>query len=142
MRPIAWLICAYFALAMPALAQDKATIEKLNQAFATALAKGDYAAAAAIYTEDAYLLPPGAEMKRGRAAIQEFWSKAGEGIGDIRLAVMDLTPLGGAAAREIGTFSFKTKEAQPSEVTGKYVAIWQKVGNDWKLATDIWNMNK
>jgi hypothetical protein len=27
-------------------------------------------------------------------------------------------------------------------VTGKYVVVWEKVGNDWKLATDIWNDGK
>ena len=43
------------------------------------------------------------------------------------------------AAREIGTFMLKTKGAQPQEIAGKYVVIWQKVGSDWKLATDIWN---
>jgi hypothetical protein len=24
-------------------------------------------------------------------------------------------------------------------VTGKYVVVWEKVGNDWKLSSDIWN---
>jgi hypothetical protein len=27
-------------------------------------------------------------------------------------------------------------------VTGKYVVVWEKVGNDWKLTTDIWNDGK
>jgi hypothetical protein len=27
-------------------------------------------------------------------------------------------------------------------VTGKYVVVWEKVGNDWKLAADIWNDGK
>jgi ketosteroid isomerase-like protein len=39
-------------------------------------------------------------------------------------------------------FSLKTKGATPKEVTGKYVVVWEKVGSDWKLATDIWNTNK
>jgi ketosteroid isomerase-like protein len=47
--------------------------------------------------------------------------------------------LGPAAAREIGTFSLKTKESPPKDVTGKYVVVWQRVGKDWKLAADIWN---
>jgi len=36
----------------------------------------------------------------------------------------------------------KTKGATPKEVAGKYVVIWQKLGKDWKLATDIWNEGK
>src|SRR5712692_6631465 len=38
-----------------------------------------------------------------------------------------------SAAREIGTFSLKTKGPTPQEVTGKYVVVWEKVGSDWKL---------
>jgi ketosteroid isomerase-like protein len=46
-----------------------------------------------------------------------------------------------SAAREIGTFSLKTKGPK-QEVTGKYVVVWEKVGTDWQLATDIWNDGK
>jgi ketosteroid isomerase-like protein len=28
------------------------------------------------------------------------------------------------------------------EVTGKYLVVWEKIGNDWKLAADIWNDGK
>jgi ketosteroid isomerase-like protein len=30
---------------------------------------------ATLYTEDAYLLPPQADLMRGRAAIQQFWQR-------------------------------------------------------------------
>jgi hypothetical protein len=51
-------------------------------------------------------------------------------------------PLGPSAAREIGTFSLKTKGPTPQEVTGKYLVVWEKIGSDWKLAADIWNDGK
>jgi ketosteroid isomerase-like protein len=62
--------------------------------------------------------------------------------GDPKLTTLDVTPLGSGAAREIGTFSLKTKGPSSQEVTGKYVVVWEKVGNDWQLATDIWNDGK
>jgi hypothetical protein len=34
---------------------------------------GDIASVAALYTEDAVVLPPGADMVEGRSAIQAFW---------------------------------------------------------------------
>jgi uncharacterized protein (TIGR02246 family) len=146
MRHVNWLIATcilvLFSLVQPAAAQDKALIQKLDDEFAAAFNKGDYAAVAAMYAEDATLLPPGAPMMKGRQAIQGFWTKAGEGVTDAKLIAVDVTPLGGNAAREIGTFSLKTKGANPQELSGKFVVIWQKVGNDWKLATDIWNMDK
>ena len=65
-----------------------------------------------------------------------------EKVGDPILTTLDVKPLGPSAAREIGTFSLKTKGPTPQEVSGKYVVVWEKVGNDWKLATDIWNDGK
>jgi ketosteroid isomerase-like protein len=68
--------------------------------------------------------------------------RAGESIRDMKLTTVDVKPLGTEAAREIGSVSLKTKGSQPQEVVGKYVVIWQKVGGEWKLATDIWNTDK
>jgi uncharacterized protein (TIGR02246 family) len=142
MRLIHWVPVAWLTLAASALAQDKAIIDGLNARFAAAFNSGDYSAAAALYTEDAALLPPGAEIIRGRAGIQSFWAKAGETLGDVSLTTLVVTPLGNSVAREIGTFSAKTKGPQPQDVGGKYVVIWQKVGDDWKISTDIWNSTK
>ena len=61
---------------------------------------------------------------------------------DPKLTTVDVKPLGPSAAREIGMYSLKTKGPDPKEVTGKYVVVWEKIGNDWKLATDIWNDGK
>lgn len=129
-------------LPVSAMAQDKATIQSLNDQFARAFNTGDIPAVAAHYTEDATVLPPGAEMVMGRDAILAFWKSAAEQIGDIKLTAVDVKPLGSNAAREIGTFSLRTKGSQSQEVAGKYVVVWEKVGADWKLATDIWNTNK
>jgi uncharacterized protein (TIGR02246 family) len=129
-------------LSAPAMAQDKATIQSLNDKFAQAFNAGDAAAVAALYTEDALILPPGGEMMKGKGAIQAFWKGATEQLGNGKLTTVDVKPLGNEAAREIGTFTFQTKGAQSQDITGKYVVVWEKVGSDWKLATDIWNTNK
>jgi ketosteroid isomerase-like protein len=136
------LIVAALIVAPPALAQDKATMQKLNDDFAAVFARGDYAAVAAHYAEDAVLLPSGAEMVKGRSGIQAFWAKAGQGIESVRLTTLEVQPLGSDAAQEIGSFALKTKGQPPQEVVGKYVVVWRKVGTDWKLATDIWNENR
>ena len=62
--------------AAPALAQSKAEIQKLNDQWADAFNKGDAAAVAAMYTADAYLLPAGGEMVKGRPAIEGFWRQS------------------------------------------------------------------
>ena len=127
--------------AVPALAQSKATIQQLNDKWMAAFDKGDAAAVAAMYAPDAYVLPAGAEMAKGRQAIEAFWQGATKQLGDAKLVTVDVLPLGRRAAREIGTFSFKTKAQPPQEVVGKYAVVWRKIGGRWLLATDIWNTN-
>jgi uncharacterized protein (TIGR02246 family) len=128
--------------AAPAFAQDKATIVKLNDAWAAAFNKGDASAVAAMYTEDAFVLPPGAETVKGRAAIEAFWRQAAQQMGAAKFTTVDVLPLGPSAAREIGTVSLKSKSQPVQEISGKYVVVWRKVGGKWKLATDIWNTSK
>jgi uncharacterized protein (TIGR02246 family) len=130
------------SLSSPAVAQNKATIEKLNDVWTAAFNKSDAAAVAALYTEDAYVLPPGSAMVKGRAAIEAFWRQAAQQMTDAKLTTLDVLPLGRSAAREIGTVTLKTKSQPPQEIVGKYVVVWRKIGRDWKLATDIWNTDK
>jgi uncharacterized protein (TIGR02246 family) len=136
------VVIGCLSVGSPALAQNRATIEKLNDAWTAAFNKGDAAAVAALYTEDAYVLPPGSAMVKGRAAIEAFWRQAAQQMTDAKLTTLDVLPLGHSAAREIGTVTLKTKSQPPQEVVGKYVVVWRKVGRDWKLATDIWNTDK
>ena len=142
MRIHAIVAATCLCLSVPAMAQDKATIQSLSDKFAQAFNAGDAAGVAALYSEEAVILPPGAEMMKGRTAIQAFWKGAAEQLGNGKLTTLEVKPLGSDRALEIGTFSFRTKAPQPQEITGKYVVVWEKVGNDWKLATDIWNTNK
>jgi uncharacterized protein (TIGR02246 family) len=136
------LVTAFLiGLIAPAAAQ-KAEIEAVNAKWAEFFNKGDFAAMAALYTDDATAFPPGSPMVKGAAAIGAMWKKTAEGVSDPKITTLDVKSLGPSAAREIGTFSLKTKGPTPQEVTGKYVVVWEKVGNDWKLAADIWNDGK
>jgi uncharacterized protein (TIGR02246 family) len=135
---IALIIASLVALATPAFAQ-KVAIEAVNAKWTELFNKGDFAGVASLYTEDATALPPGSGMVKGRAAIGAMWKGMADQVGDPKLTTLDVKLLGPSAAREIGTFSLKTKGATPKEVTGKFVVVWEKVGKDWKLATDIWN---
>lgn len=139
---VVMIAAALALLAGAALAQSKAAIQKLNDQWAAAFNKGDAAALAAMYTDDAYVLPAGAPMVKGRADIQKFWGGAMQQLGDIKLTTIDVKPLGPSAAREIGTGTFKTKGATPQDGALKYAVVWQKEGGQWKLLQDIWNTDK
>jgi uncharacterized protein (TIGR02246 family) len=125
----------------PAFAQ-KVEIDAANAKWIELFNKGDFAGLASLYTPDASAFPPGSPVVRGRDAIGAMWKGMAEKVGDPKLTTLDVKPLGPAAAREIGTFSLKTKGPNAQEVTGKYVVVWEKVGNDWQLAADIWNDGK
>jgi uncharacterized protein (TIGR02246 family) len=141
MRRIAIAVAILLGLVAPAAAQ-KAEIAAANAKWMEFFNKGDFDGVASLYTADATAFPPGSAMAKGRAAIGAMWKGMAEQVTDPKVTTTDVKRLGPAAAREIGTFSLKTKGSAPKEVTGKYVVIWQKVGRDWKLATDIWNEGK
>ena len=141
MRRIALAVVVLAGLAAPAAAQ-KAEIEAANAKWVAFFNKGDFEGVASLYTADATAFPPGSAMVKGRAAIGAMWKGMAEQVTDPKVTTIDVKRLGTAAAREIGTFSLKTKSSPPKDVTGKYVVVWEKVGKDWKFANDIWNEGK
>ena len=142
MRRFTPLVLCFGLLTTPALAQTTAQIQKLNDQWMAAFNKGDAAAVAAMYTIDAYVLPDGREMVKGRPAIEALWKQQMAGATVEKITTLDVKPLGGNAAREIGTATMKTKAQPPQDVVIKYAVVWQKEGGQWKLLQDIWNMNK
>jgi uncharacterized protein (TIGR02246 family) len=141
MHRIALVIAFLAGLIVPTFAQ-KAEIEAVNAKWVEFFNKGDFAGIASLYTDDATAFPPGSAMVKGKAAIAAMWKGIAEQVGDPKVATLDVKPLGPSAAREIGTFSLKTKGPTPQEITGKYVVVWEKVEAGWKLAADIWNEGK
>jgi uncharacterized protein (TIGR02246 family) len=142
MRRIAMVAVCLAFFSSPALAQTKATIQKLEDQFGAAFAKGDAAALAAMYTSDAYVLPAGVPMVKGAAGIQAFWQGAMKQLQDVKCTALDVKPLSGNAAREIGTCTFKTKAQPPQDGALKYAVVWQRQDGGWKLLQDIWNFDK
>lgn len=141
MHRVALVLAFVVGLIAPAFAQ-KAEIEAANSKWIEFFNKGDFTGIASLYTDDATAFPPGSAVVKGRHAIAAMWKGMAEQVSDPKLITLDVKPLGSSAAREIGIFSLKTKGATPQEVTGKYVVVWERVGNEWKLESDIWNDGK
>ena len=139
-RIISLAACLVLAAAL-ALAQTKSAIQKLEDQWSAAFNKGDAGALAAMYTDDAYVLPPGAEMVKGRSAIGALWGKEMQQRGDVKCTTLDVKPLGARAAGEVGTCTFK-KGAPTQEGTLKYAVVWEKSGHTWRLLQDTWNTSK
>jgi uncharacterized protein (TIGR02246 family) len=98
-------------------------------------------ALAALYTEDAQLLPPGPPVVAGRAAIREFWVK------DIATSNMSFSITTDASA-VAGDWAWRsgpwrgTATDGTSAGTGKFVEIWHRTADGWQLHRDIWNVDE
>ena len=145
MRALALAASAFLLAAAPTFAQQvPAETAATNHRFEQAFNRGDAAALAALYTENATLLPPGADLMTGRQAAQSFWQATyGSGARNLSLNTVSIESYGDVA-REIGRFSVNVpgQGGQTTRVEGKYVVIWKKTAEGWRLDTDIWNLNR
>ena len=109
MSQITIFVACLVLIAGPAAAQSKGVIQKADDKWSETFNKGDATALAAMYTEDAYMLPPGAEMMKGRHAIAVFWGQQMQQIGDVKCTALDVKPLGRNAAREMALAALKQR---------------------------------
>lgn len=121
----------------------RAPLEKLGAAFADAYNRGDTAAVAAMYSDDAMLFPPDSDLVQGRTAIEAAWKGARDsGMKDLAFTVVDVHSNRDLAV-EVGKADFKMQtanQAEPSSHTVKYVVVWKRQKDGaWKLFRDIWN---
>ncbi|HEY7377090.1 MAG TPA: DUF4440 domain-containing protein [Steroidobacteraceae bacterium] len=128
----------------PQAAQDTSADE---QAVATTAAgwekaynEKDADGVAALYSEDGQLLPPGPPVVNGSAAIREYWAKDIASSGAPIKISSDASGVGGDWAWRAGSWS--STDAQGASVTGKYVEVWHRTANGWKLHRDIWNVDQ
>ncbi|MBA3325104.1 MAG: nuclear transport factor 2 family protein [Rhodobacteraceae bacterium] len=129
------------AMATSSQAQDRADIQQLENKLAAALNAGDGAAAAALYAEDAVLLPPGAPMVRGREAIEAFWTAQNDPDDTLTLSTVEVVGLGPDAAQEIGAFKAEWGGDEPGSVAGKYLIVWKKSDEGWTIGSDAWSFD-
>ena len=115
----------------------RAAIEANSKQFIEAFNKGDAAAVANLYTMDARVMPPNNEMVEGRANIQKFWQGAIiAGVKMVSLETVNVETQGNIAV-EIGRYTTSGPGATTDK--GKYVVMWKREGQSWKLAIDIFN---
>lgn len=120
-------------------AEARPDIEATNAAWVSAIGQDDAAGVAALYTEDAQLLPPNEETVSGRAAVQAWFQGAIDAGLDARLETRELEVYGDTGY-EVGKATIMGPDGQTID-DSKYIVIWKKVGDAWKLHRDIFNSN-
>jgi uncharacterized protein (TIGR02246 family) len=136
------LVALALAFPLPVLAQSgeadlRAQIEKMDRAWEKAYNAGDAAALTALYTKDAKVMAPGAEVASGTSAIQKLFAA------DVAQGVKNTLTLGdvvgfGDYALETGTFVATSAEGKHVD-HGSFMTLLKKVDGGWKIHRDTWN---
>src|SRR6266540_3412566 len=149
-KRMSWLAAGIVALAgsmagvaraAPPASADEAAVRAQSTSWAKAYNGGDAKAVAALYAEDALLLPPGAPAARGRAAILEYFTRdiAGARAAGAVFVVNPKTDVSvsGDQGWESGTYQVTVKGAVVE--TGKFLSVSRKKDGKWLYLRDTWN---
>jgi len=140
MRSIALVIAFVFGLIASGVGTRRPRLRRSTRNGREFFNKRRFYWRASLYkTTDGDRIPARSAMVKGGAAIGAMWKS----MGGVKLAIRNSqlsTSNRSVPPRhaQIGTLQFEDQGPDiPQEVTGKYLVVWEKVGNDWKLAADI-----
>ena len=127
--------CGVTRLDEVTLRQD---IAAANETFMERFSAGDAAGLADLYTQDGKLMPPNSDFVSGKEAIQGFWKAVIDmGVKGAKLEILEIEGYGNTAI-EVSAYTMLGEGEQVLD-KGKYIVIWKKVGDQWKLHRDIFN---
>ncbi len=108
--------------------------------FSKAYVDADYDKLTSFYSADGKIFPAGSDIIVGHKAIKNKWiMPKGTKILSHKVTPKEIKVIEDYAY-DYGYYegsSSRKKEVYPFK--GKYVIIWKKVGDDWKIYLDIWN---
>jgi len=119
------------------LASAKTSIEAMNVKFSESFKKGDSAAIASYYADDAWMLPPNSEPVKGAGIVSLWGSFIQMGFKDLKLMTDEVSGNQDQLA-ETGHYELYGAGNKMMD-NGKYVVVWKPVNGGWKLYRDIWN---
>jgi uncharacterized protein (TIGR02246 family) len=143
---ITGLICTVAFLACMGLTSSafadsvKAAIEAANAEVSVAIAKGNCAAFAALYSPDGQVMPAGSDPIRGMEAIRKFCQETlDSGVAALSLKTVEVFGHG-PTATEVGEYELRDKAGKVVD-HGKYIVVWQHADGKWKLLRDMYSTN-
>ena len=119
-------------------------ILKNTKLFSSYIIDSNYKMIGASYTKDAKIFPNNRAIIEGEDDIITYWTlPEGVSITQHKVTSHEIKVLGDEAY-DYGTYQGVTLLKNGEEVSwkGKYVIVWKKVNNTWKMYLDIWNSIK
>lgn len=122
-------------------ATEEAAIRAQVAAFNAAIVAKNDSAVAAVYADNATLMPPNEKAATGTAAIRASFAQMWPMNASLVVTPTSIViATSGDMATEAGTWTFSaTAPTGPMNDTGKYLVHWHKTNGEWKIAEDIWN---
>lgn len=115
----------------------KAEIDSANAIFMEAVNNGDLDALKEVYLPDAIVYPPNSDAIKGVENILPIMMNVSQS--GVRMVFESVSAIAyGAIAIDEGTYKVLGPEDFVYEY-GKYIVIWEKSGDEWKVSKDIWN---
>lgn len=120
---------------------DLEIIHKNTKAFSKAYMASDTETLLNLYTEDGKIFPNDRHIISGKEDLNNYWTVPK----DVKILHHKVTPseiyIENEIAYDYGYYEGKTLTKDKKEVSwqGKYVIIWKKIDDNWKIYLDIWN---
>jgi len=121
----------------------KSTVAKLDEAWLDAYKTADFDRLAALYAEDAVLMPTFSESVQGRKAIREFFADDFKYVPKRSIALKSLrVEASGILLIDSGEYTFDgvNTEGKPIQIVGNYITVFKNVDGKWHTAIEIWNV--
>ncbi len=115
-----------------------------NRQFEEAMARGDAAGCAAVYTEDAKILPPDSPAMTGKQAAQGLWQSIIDmGVKGVTLQTLELEEMGDRAVeRGTATIDIQGEGGQTTQASAKFIVLWRRQPDGaWKWHWDCFNFD-
>ncbi len=115
-----------------------------NRQFEEAIARGDAAGCAAVYTDDAKILPPDSPGLTGKQAAQGLWQGILDmGVKGVSLQTLEMVEMGDQAVeRGAATIDIQGEGGQTMQASAKFIVMWRRQADGtWKWHWDCFNFD-
>jgi ketosteroid isomerase-like protein len=131
-------MCVLCAASMLGCSRTETLPADVTGALEQAITRHDLAASVALFSDDAQILPQHGPAVRGRQEIEAYlndWTTPKVTYD----TDTELTLVRGDLGVEQGRYRIRNVRRGSDVEDGKYLHVWRRVGNDWKLYRIIYN---
>jgi ketosteroid isomerase-like protein len=130
--------CILCAAAILGCSRSDTLPAEVTGALEQAFTRHDLAACVALFTDDAQILPQHGPAVSGRQGIEQYFKDSMTPVATYDTDT-DMTLVSGDLAVEQGRYRVRNIRRGLDVEEGKYLHVWRRQDNDWKLYRIIYN---